>query len=132
VVAVAALAGFAVWLVVRGGGTPASARSASTAEVSAANLWALSDAIGQPVYWAGPRRGVSYEFTETSDFRTYVRYLPRSVAAGSPTTVLTVATYPLANALAITSGAARAPGSIRLAVGGGGVAFYSKPRPTNV
>jgi hypothetical protein len=75
---------------------------------------------------------VTYEFTETSDHRTYVRYLPRGRAAGRKKTFLTVGTYPVVDAFAVTSGAARRPGAVRVAVGGGGVAFYDKPRPTNV
>jgi hypothetical protein len=132
VVAVAAFTGFAVWFGVRKDSSTPGGRTANTTEVSARNLLALGAALGQPIYWAGPRRGVTYEFTETSDLRTYVRYLPRGVPAGSPTPVLTVATYPLPNAFAITRGAAHASGAIRLTVGKGAVAFYSKPRPTNV
>jgi hypothetical protein len=97
-------------------------------------LRALGAQLGRPVYWAGPERGVTYEFTETADRRVYVRYLPAGVAAGSPRSFLTVGTYPVANAFAVTRAAARRQGSVKVPLGGGsrGVAFYSASRPTNV
>ena len=109
-----------------------STAPSSTADVSARSLRVLGAQLGRPIYWAGPRNGVTYEFTETADKRTYVRYLPVGVSAGSPKSFLTVATYPVGNAFAVTSAAARRTGSVRLPVGGGGVAFYSASRPTNV
>jgi hypothetical protein len=132
VVAVAAAAGVGVWLVVRGNGSAPRARTSNTVDLSARNLQTLSRALGRAIYWAGPRQSVTYEFTVTADQRTYVRYLPLGVAAGSAKTFLTVGTYPVADAFAVTSGAARRPGTVRVAVGGGGVAFYSRRRPTNI
>ena len=134
---VAVAAGLGVWLAVRNGDTSGSSNapsqaSSSTADVSARSLRALGAQLGRPVYWVGPERGVTYEFTETADRRVYVRYLPAGVSAGSPKSFLTVGTYPEANAFAVTSAAARRTGSVRLPVGGGGVAFYSASRPTNV
>ena len=130
---VALAAGLAVWLAVRNGNTSGTAKApSSTANVSARSLRVLGAQLGRPVYWAGPERGVTYEFTETADRRVYVRYLPAGVSAGSPKSFLTVGTYPVANAFSVTSAAARRPGSVRLPVGGGGVAFYSASRPTNV
>ena len=126
----AAVAGVVVWLVVRndGKGTAAS----STADVSVQSLRALTEAIGRPIYWAGPRDDVSYEFTETSDRRAYVRYLPAGVHAGSTEPFLTVGSYQFANAYQATADAARRPGAVTLPVAGDAVAFYSKTRPTNV
>ena len=134
---VAVAVGLGVWLAVRNGDTSRSSSapsqaSSSTADVSARSLRALGAQLGRPVYWAGPERGVTYEFTETADRRVYVRYLPAGIAAGSPRSFLTVGTYPVAHAFAVTSAAARRAGSVRLPVGGGGVAFYSASRPTNV
>jgi hypothetical protein len=131
-IAIAAAAGVGVWFVVRGNGSAPQAGNSNTVNLSGRNLQALSLALGRPIYWAGPRKGMTYEFTETPDERTYVRYLPSGVAAGSPKSFLTVGTYPVANAFGVTSGAARRSASVRVAVGGGGVAFYSKRRPTNL
>ena len=112
---VAVVAGLGVWLAVRNGDTSGSSNapskaSSSTADVSARSLRALGAQLGRPVYWAGRSNGVTYEFTETADRRAYVRYLPAGVSAGSPKSFLTVGTYPVANAFAVTSAAARRTG----------------------
>lgn len=132
VVVVAAAAGSLVWLVVRGNGSSTKGQAAGSANLSEQSLQALGTALDRPVYWAGPRRGVTYEFTETPDRRTYVRYLPKGAAAGTAKPFLTVGTYPVADAFAVTSAVAARPGAVRLNVGAGGVAFYTKSRPTNV
>ena len=133
VVVVAAAIGVGVWwFAVRSSGSPPNAQaSSSSTDVSARSLQALVAALGRPVFWAGPKHGVTYEFTETSDKRVYVRYLPTGVAAGSAKPFLTVASYPVANAFAVTSSAAGQPDAVKLGAGTG-VAFYNKARPTNV
>jgi hypothetical protein len=132
---VAAVAGVAAywWFVQRdsSNGGQTQARS-STAAVSGSTLKALTTALGRPIYWAGPRSGVTYEFTETADRRVYVRYLPAGVKPGSPNAYLTIASYPIANAYAVTAGAARKAGAVKLKGENGAVAFYAKARPTNV
>lgn len=132
VVAVAAVAGFAAWwFVVRGSaGTDTVEQGSTSAELSARSLHALAGALGRPVYWAGPKRGVTYEFTETANRRVYVRYLPAGVAAGSTHAYMTVASYPVANAFALTRAAAGRPDVVDLPVSGG-VGFYAKAQPTN-
>ena len=84
-----------------------------------------------PLYWAGTATGVRYELSQ-SPGRVFVRYLPRGVAVGSDQPYLTIGTYLVRNAFAITSASARNAGSIRIPIDGGGVAFYSRSRPTNV
>lgn len=131
VVLVAVVAGLAVWFfAVRGNGGSGTAQRSASTDVSARNLRALADALGHPVYWAGPQRGVTYEFTETPDRRSYVRYLPVGVAAGTAHPYLTVASYPVVNAFAVTRAAAGRPAMVKLPVSGG-VGFYAKARPTN-
>ena len=143
VVAVVAVAGgFVIWLVVRGNSSsPPAAETVSPARqapiagstrVSEPGLRRLAAVLGTPVYWAGRERGVAYELTKAPDGRTYLRYLPNGVAAGTRKPYLTVGTYPVADALAVTRAAARKQGVVRLAPGAGGVAFYAKSRPTNV
>jgi len=115
VVAVAVAAGLvARWFAARdSGGSHTAQHGSSSADVAAKTLRALVDALGRPVYWAGPQHGVTYEFTETADRRIYVRYLPAGVAAGSAHAYLTVASYPVVNAFAVTRAAAdqQEPGS---------------------
>jgi hypothetical protein len=135
-VALVSLLAIAVCLVVRldsaQDGSTRSQRTGYTVDVSVGGLRAISASIRQPMYWAGPKPGVTYELTRTTDRRTYVRYLPLGVAAGSPQPFLTVGTYPVANAFTVTRAAARGNGVVGIAIAGGGVAFYRKSRPTNV
>lgn len=49
--------------------------------------------LPQPFYWAGPRRGVRYEFWRTTDDKIYVRYLPKGKKAGDNGKYLTISTY---------------------------------------
>jgi hypothetical protein len=130
-VALAVTAGFVVWLWTRDGGSTARDVTSGTVDVSVQRLRELMVALGRPVYWAGPGQGVTYEFTQSEGHRTYVRYLPQGVAAGSPQGFLTVGTYRLRNAFAATSDVARRSGEVRLAAGAGAIAFYDKARPTN-
>jgi hypothetical protein len=77
--------------------------------VTTPQLRSLATALGRPVYWAGNRSGARLEYTQTSDGRTYVRYLTGSAAAGDnrPRFVV-VATYPQPDAFARVRSAARA------------------------
>jgi hypothetical protein len=133
VVAVAVAVGVAVWFVGRRDirGQSGQQASSDTAALGARGLEALASSLGRTVYWVGPRRRIAYEFTDTADRRVYVRYLPSGVAAGTPNPYLTVASYPLAGAYAVTRAAATQRGIVRLPVGGHGVAFYARARPTN-
>jgi hypothetical protein len=84
-----------------------------------------------PIYWFGPKSSTTYELTQLQDGRTYVRYLPLGTQAGSNTPFLTIGTYPLANAYAVTQSAAHGSGSVEITVPGG-VGFYSQTSPKNV
>ena len=130
--AVALLIGVVLWLAVRDSGsssTPVPERAAPAA-TSVADLTRL--ARGRPIYWAGPMPGVTYELTRTSDRRVYIRYLPAGVPIGTSRPQLSVGTYPVRNAFAVTSAAAKRRNSVKIDIGGAGVAFYELNRPTNV
>lgn len=61
------------------------------------------------VYWAGTRRGFSYELTESGC--VFVRYLPHGVAAGDRRArFLTIGIYPDPHAFRNLERAARRPG----------------------
>jgi hypothetical protein len=138
-IAIAALIGFGVWLAVRGSGSSSSTAPTTlttprvgAVAISQSGLQTLSSASGQPIFWAGPKSGYTYELTKTSDGRVYVRYLPSGVALGSDTPYLTIGTYPVANAYSVTKALAAKSGTAAVHVGNGGIAFYSKSAPTSV
>ena len=128
IIAVSALIAFGVWLALRQHG-PTS--NTTPTLVSALGLETVAATLTQPIYWAGPQGSARYELTRTTDGTSDVRYLP-DAASGTNSSYLTVATYPRSDAFAATTAAAVAPGSVKLAVGGGGVAFYGASNPTNV
>ena len=135
VVAVALVAAFVVWLLVRGNGsspTRTASVRAGAVPVSPAVLGALARTSRSPIYWAGPRANFTYELTRTADGRVFVRYLPHGVAVGADQPYLTVGSYRVANAFAITSALASRSGAVRVAVPGGAVGFYDASSPTNV
>src|SRR5919109_549282 len=102
VVALALAIAFVVWLLVRGNdnstskpaATPTPPPPAVTKPVrtfgpvaaTVAKLRVIARA--RPVYWAGPKRGVTYELTQSSNGRTFIRYLPKGVRVGSRRHVL--------------------------------------------
>ena len=135
VLAIAVAAGLIAWLATRGGGASHPATSLPTGKVvpiSERGLQTLVDALRRPIYWVGPKRGYRYELTQASDGRIYVRYLPPGVKVGSREPFLTIGTYAIPNALAVTKQVARESNSVRLAIGHGGLAFYSRRAPTSV
>ena len=138
VIAVALLAGFLVWLLVvrddnsSSSGTTTTSARAKAVPITPAGLLTLASAIGRPIYWVGPKSGVTYELTKTDDNRVFIRYLPKGVANGSSDPYLTIGTYPLQDAFAVTRRQAQQEGSVKVAIGGGGIAFYSDKSPTNM
>jgi hypothetical protein len=107
-----------------------STEATTVAAASLAELKALPGKLGHPVYWVGATSGTTYELTQTPSGRVFIRYLPAGEKAGSSTPHLFVATFPVEDALAVTRHAAQ--GGVKIPVGGGGVAFYSKSSPSNV
>jgi hypothetical protein len=141
VIALGAAVAFLVWLFVRDGDDDgsSSANTTSTTEqnivvpATEQSLRNLASAVGHPVYWAGPRRGLKYELTQTTDGRIYIRYLPRAVAIGERRGgYLIVATYPVQNAFKAVQTAARERGAHKLPLPSGGLAVYNDSSPSNV
>lgn len=91
--------------------------------MSEAGLKAEARFLGQPVYWAGPRKGVEYEFRRTSVGNVYVRYLPEGAPAGDAGTFLTIATYPFPGAVK----AVKTVGKGSVVAGPGGSVVYARP-----
>jgi hypothetical protein len=120
-----------VWLLVRGNDNSTRTFRTSAQPVSAQELAALPATVGHPVYWAGPKRGFTYELTRTSDGRIYIRYLPAGVSIGSNhPKYLTIGTYPLKNALATVRGIAKRLRVTAMKLNGGGTAVQDTKHPT--
>jgi hypothetical protein len=123
-VVLAIVAGAIIWAVNGGGSSPSPATKGPVVSaikpvaLSASGLKTLAGAISQPIYWAGPTKGYSYELRRTDNGNVYVRYLPPGVKAGaSGADYLIVATYPFRGAFeAIKKVAGR-----KIQVPGGGI-----------
>jgi hypothetical protein len=134
VVAVAVVVAIVLWLVFRGGGASSSSAVPSGGKpvrVSIKGLKTLAG-LGIPIYWAGERPGVTYELTKTADNRVFVRYLPAEAAIGSSKPYLTIGTYPVRHAFAVTSKVAAGSSSVPVDIGKNGVAFSSHKSPDSV
>ena len=136
VVAVALAVGFVLWLVLRGGDsssstTPTVPTTSNPVPISITGLQRLG-ALGIPIYWAGEKSGATYEMTKTGDNRVFIRYLASGEKVGTKSPHLTIGTYPMKRAYAVTARLARSAGSVSIPIGHGGIAFYSRARPTNV
>jgi hypothetical protein len=140
VVAVAVAAAIVVWLVTKGGGnsTPTTSTAATTTAVTPiaaraatpASLRELSTTLHQPIYWAGAKKGFTYELTETRAGNIYIRYLPPGVKVGDPrSSFLIVVTYPYRNAFAALHAVAKGNGKT---IPRGGLAVPSAGYPKSV
>ena len=101
-----------------------------TQAVTAEQLTGYAHVLAQPVYWLGPKANDTYELTRTTDGRVYVRYLPAGVAIGSRHAYLTVGTYPMTNAYAITRKLAAT--GVKIKTAANTVALSLKAKPTSV
>lgn len=77
-----------------------------------------------PLYWAGPRDGVHYEVTVTSEGGTYIRYLPDDVEAGTKEHYLTVGTYASINGYDALAAAKQRDADVEVANSGAVIATF--------
>jgi hypothetical protein len=111
--------------------TGATRAPATAATVS--KLVAVATRSGRPIYWVGSQPNTTYELTQTSDGRVYIRYLPRGAKVGDPKPkYLSVGTYPQRNAFATLKATAKKQGVPTTSLAGGGLAFQDKTHPTSV
>ena len=138
IAAVLAAAGVVAWVIVdRNAGSsshqpggPVTAKPVRPIALSATGLATLAHAVGQPIYWAGPKQGYLYELTRKADGSIYLRYLPSNVPVGSgPGKYLLVATYPLVNAY---QGLLSVSHGHQIRIPGGGIALVDSKDPHSV
>ncbi len=98
ILSVALVAAVIVWLVRDDDSSPAVGTPEA---VTASELSEFAAEQDTSVYWLGERRGASYEVTDTSSGRIYVRYLTGGAEAGDKrSSFVTVATYPGSDGIA--------------------------------
>jgi hypothetical protein len=125
--AVILIVGIILWLVLSGSDSSTSNAPAGV-EISPSGLTSLAGALRQPIYWVGPAANVTYELARPGGGRILLSYVPAS-KSGDKSPRVTVGTYQMANAYAVTQGAARKAGTVKIDVGGGAIAFYNKAYP---
>jgi hypothetical protein len=135
IIAAAIVVGILIWLLV-GGDDDSNNASTTTASgsgpvaLTAGTLASTAQDLGQPIYWAGPKPGRTYEYTQTADGTIYVRYLPPGVDVGdSSANYLIVATYPFPDALA---GLQAVSNGKAIDLPGGGIAVVDQGYPKSV
>lgn len=104
---------------------------AGPSQVSAADLAARADELGQPIYWAGSIPGRTLELT-SSPTGAFVRYLPAGRPVGGEGRALTIATYPMEDGYATAARRAKAAGMTSRRTRNGGLAVWSTAQPTSV
>jgi hypothetical protein len=129
--AVIAAVVLAVFLLVRGDEPAQEIRSGVPAAVSSDELASFASSREAPVYWAGLVPARKLELT-TTRAGTFVRYLPLSAPAGDPRRALTIATYPLRNAYATATRRADGPRMAKRRLAAGGIAVWSRAKPTSI
>jgi hypothetical protein len=114
-------------------GSTAAPTRATPEAATPAQLRSLARKVGHDVFWAGPKRGYSYELTRTSGGEIYIRYLPPGVPiVASSADFLSIGSYPQRDAFATIQEAKKRPGEIVTALPRGGFAVASAQRPQSV
>jgi hypothetical protein len=126
----------AAWFVVLRPSNTASSSAASTSGAHAATIGGLRAAattLGHPIYWAGPRPGMTYELTVTKQDNAYIRYLTTGVKPGDARpNFVTVGTYPQANAYQVLNAARNVKNARIQSFGSGELAVSYPKRPHSV
>jgi hypothetical protein len=128
--------GLSAWLVVLllTGGDDFKLTTGEPQIASVSDLESWAEDTGRTIYWVGERKGTSYELTETSSGRVYVRYLPEGAEAGDPAPgYVTVGTYQVADAAGALRDAANPKQGKALAMSkNGAVVLLETNRAENV
>jgi hypothetical protein len=124
--AIAVVVGLVIWLTVGRDDSSSTSQDGAAVTITQSGLTSLAGALNQPIYWVGPMPNATYEMTRPPDGRILLGYVS-SESSDKPH--LTVGTYPIANAYAVTQDAAKKAGTVKIDIGGGAVAFYNKAYP---
>jgi hypothetical protein len=108
------------------------AQTAKATAASAADLKDLAKSLGHPIYWAGPKKGYTYELLHPPSGQVYIRYLPPGVAVGAPVPYLTVATYPFPSAYGAIQALTKRKGTETIKLSGGGLGEVDSKYPKSI
>jgi hypothetical protein len=108
------------------------AQTPKATAASAADLKSLAKSLGHPIYWAGPKKGYTYELLHTPSGQVFIRYLPRGVAVGAPVSYLTVATYPFPSAYGAIQALTKRKGTESIKLSGGGLGEVDPKYPKSI
>jgi hypothetical protein len=136
VLLVLAIIGLVVWLLAfrsDDGGTTPIEPGGGPVGVTQEDLFALSQQLHQPIYWAGTMPGTHMEVTETDNSYAYIRYLTEDAPVGDPSPgFLTVGTYPALDAYKNLTAYANHSRATTRPIQNGGVAVVIPGSPTSV
>jgi uncharacterized membrane protein len=101
--------------------------------VSATALREYARSADGPVFWAGELPGTELELTRTNRRETFVRYLSGDARVGDARPAFaTVSTYLYERAYEVTAKSGKRRGMVSRDAPDGGIAVWSKRRPTSV
>jgi hypothetical protein len=109
-----------------------SQSATAPAAATPSSLKALARSLGHPLYWAGTKRGYTYELARSADGRVFIRYLPPGVDVGTKTPYLTVATYPYPGAFTALQALAHGKNTKTFNLAGGGLAVLDTKHPKSL
>ena len=130
------LGAFLLWLLLSGSDEsepdtvsgPVLERTATTQ----AELADLSQEIGHPIYWIGPK-AAQLEVARDAEGEVFLRYLEGDAEPGdSREEFLTIGTYPFPDATARLEELAQEPGALANATPDGGFVLTNEDNPTSV
>jgi len=124
----AVVAGVVIYKNDHGNSAP-SATPVGPVGLSESGLRTLAASVGQPIYWAGPRKDYLYELTRTRDRKIFIRYLPPGASVGAKKPYLTIATYPYPDALQALTNVAHGR---QQSLPGGGIALVDVKYPKSI
>jgi hypothetical protein len=133
VVAIAVAVAFVAWLIFKGDDNNSKTKVSPPLAASMSDLQAARDSVGHPVYWAGQRRGQTYELTHLANGNIFIRYLPSRTDVGAPRPdYLTVGTYPFKNADKTLAKLARTKDAVSRQLPRGGIVVAKQANSLNV
>lgn len=123
VIVLAVVIGLILWLALRGNGS--SSTSAGVTAVTESQIESLAASVNHPIFWLGPRQGVTYELKRLASGTINIRYLPSGEDVGTSKAYQAVATYPFPNAYQALKNL-KGKDIVFLKIPNGGIAEYTK------